>query len=116
MASQFIDWTAPSLQGRLPKKPQDLPHGRVTPPQEVVERVRKDKANYPPHVYTPEAEERILNEWTLQYYFDYLGYEVTYRRTPQGPEILAVGDDERFALRQRIGEEAFGQLQSYLRG
>jgi hypothetical protein len=30
-------------------------------------------------VYTPEAEERIPNEWTLQYYFDYLGYEVTYR-------------------------------------
>ncbi len=114
MPRQFIDWNAPSLQGTLPKMPQDLPHGLITPPPEVVERVAQDKAKYPPHIYNAAAEERILNDWTLQYYFDYLGYEVAYRQTPQGPEVLAVGDDERLALRERIGAEAFGELQAFL--
>ncbi len=39
-----------------------------------------------------------MNEWTLQYYFDYLGHEVLYRITPQGPEVLAVGFDEVLAF------------------
>jgi hypothetical protein len=60
------------------------------------------------------VEERLLNQWTLNYYFDSLGHEVTYRRTPQGPEVLAVGDEERLALRRSIGEEEFRKLKSWL--
>lgn len=42
----------------------------------------------------------MLNEWTVQYYFNYLGHEVLYRRTPEGPEVVAVGYDEIDAVRQ----------------
>jgi hypothetical protein len=38
----------------------------------------------------------MLNEWTLQYFFDDLGHEVLYCPTPKGPEVLAVGFDEVF--------------------
>jgi hypothetical protein len=55
-----------------------------------------------------------LNEWTLQYYFDYLGYEVVYRPTPQGPEVLAVGDEERLALRRAIGEEEYHKVGTWM--
>ena len=98
MPGQFIDWNAPSLQGSLPKLPNSLPHGFLAPPEPVRELVAREKAKFPPHLFTPAAEERILNDWTLQYYFDYLGYEVLYRPTAQGPEVLAVGFDEILAL------------------
>lgn len=114
MAHQFIDLNAPSLQGELPKHPADLPHGLIAPPEKVRELIAQEQAKFPPESFTPEAEERLLNQWTLQYYFDYLGHEVTYRSTPQGPEVLAVGDVERLALRRSLGEEAFRKLKSYL--
>ena len=114
MSSQFIDFSAPSLQGPQPKRPEDLPHGLITPPQEVRDLVADDKARFPSEVYTAEVEERVLNDWTLQHYFDYLGYEVAYRQTPQGPEVLAVGLEEDLALRKRIGEEEYRRLQTWL--
>ena len=69
--------------------------------------VAKHKATYPPGMVKAEHEEQWLNDWTIQYYFDYLGHEVLYRRTPQGPEVFAVGCDEGFALRRsmRLGEQ-----------
>jgi len=97
MSSQFIDWNAPSLQGGLNRQPQDLPHGLIAPPEQVRELIEKERAKHPPEVFA-RAEERLLNEWTLQYYFDYLGHEVLYRITPQGPEVLAVGFDEKLAF------------------
>ena len=57
--SRFIDYTAPSLQGTQPKRPQDLPHGLITPPERVRELVAREKAKFPPAVFTPETEERI---------------------------------------------------------
>jgi hypothetical protein len=98
----------------LDRRPEDLPHGLITPPEKVRELVAKEKAKFPPEVFTPETEERILNQWTLQYYFDYLGHEVFYRPTPEGPDVLAVGIKEELALRESIGEEAFRKLESYL--
>lgn len=96
MSSQFIDLNAPSLQGG-PKRPAELPHGLITPPDYVRELLDKERAKHPPEAFA-RFEERLLNEWTLQYYFDYLGHEVLYRITPQGPEVLAVGFDEILAF------------------
>ncbi len=116
MSSQFIDYTAPSLQGPLPKRPEDLPHGLITPPDRVRELVAKEKAKFSPQEFTPAWEERLLNEWTIQYYFDYLGYEVLYRQTPEGPEVLAVGFDEIFARTNGRDSEAFKGLRTWMDG
>jgi hypothetical protein len=96
--SDFIDYTAPSVQGGLDRRPEDLPHGLITPPERVRELVAREKAKFPPAVFTPETGERILNEWTVGYYFDYLGHEVLYRQTPEGPVVLAVGSVEKIDL------------------
>ena len=96
----FIDYSAPSLQGELPKPPQDLPHGLISPPREVRDLLEKERAKHPPDAFA-KAEEQLLNEWTLQFYFDYLGHEVLYRPTPRGPEVLAVGFDE---IRAQTGD------------
>ena len=76
--------------------------------------VAKERAKYPPEVFNAEAEERILNQYTLDYYFDYLGHEVVYRQTPAGPEVVPVGDDERLNLRQRIGGEEYEKFKTRL--
>ncbi|HVS36968.1 MAG TPA: hypothetical protein VMS17_15515 [Gemmataceae bacterium] len=86
----------------------------ITPPDLVRETVAKEKAKHPPHVFDAACEERILNEWTIGYYFDYLGHDVIYRQTPQGPEVVAVAWDESFALRDRVGEEEFGKFKTWL--
>ena len=113
MSSDFIDLTAPSLQGKLPKLPQDLPHGRITPPQKVRELIEVERGKHPPDRFA-RWEERLLNEWTLQYYFDYLGHEVIYRRTSQGPEVIAVGTAECLALKKTLPLAEQLQLQTWL--
>ena len=75
MSGQFIDANAPSLQGKNPKRPEDLPRGLITPPREVLELIEKERGKHPPEAFA-RAEGRLLNEWTIQYYFDYLGHEV----------------------------------------
>jgi hypothetical protein len=112
MSSQFIDLNAPSLQGG-PKRPEELPHGLITPPDRVRELLEKERAKHPPQSFGPFAE-RLLNEWTLQYYFDYLGHEVLYRITPQGPEVLAVGFDEMLAYRKKTPCEQQAGLKTWL--
>ena len=97
MPSEFIDLTAPSLQGKMPKLPGDLPHGLIAPPERVRELIEGERAKHPPAVFA-RHEERLMNEYTLQYYFDYLGHEVLYRITSQGPEVLAVGFGEILAF------------------
>ena len=114
MPGQFMDLNAPSLQGGLFRKPEDLPHGKIVPPDLVRETVAQQKAKFPPEIYTPEAEERDLNQFTLQYYFDYLGHEVLFRSTPEGPEVLAVGFDEILALTRKIGPDERQALQTWM--
>jgi hypothetical protein len=116
MSNPFIDHTAPSLQGPLPRRPEELPHGLVVPPERARELVAKEKIKSSPEVFTSEAEERLLSEWTLQYYFDYLGYEVLYRQTPAGPEVLAVGFDEIFAHTRGMDPEAMKGLKTWVPG
>jgi hypothetical protein len=108
----FIDQNAPSLQGTLPKRPADLPHGLIRPPDQVRELIEKERAKHPAEVFA-RSEERLLNEWTLQHYFDYLGYEVLYRPTPQGPEVLAVGWDEKDAYRKNLPLEEQLRLKTW---
>lgn len=105
MSWQIIDSTAPSLQGKMPKLPADLPHGLIRPPDRVRELVGKEAAKHPPGSLSPETLERMLNDWTLQYYFDYLGYEVLYRSTPEGPDVVAVGFEEMDAVRKGMSLE-----------
>jgi hypothetical protein len=114
MPGDIIDWNAPSLQGKLPKRPEDLPHGLITPPEAVRELVAREKAKFPPGRVTAEIEELWLNDWTIQYYFDYLGHEVLYRRTPQGPEVLAVGYDEEDAVTKNMPLEEQHKLATWL--
>jgi hypothetical protein len=98
MSWQFIDADAPSLQGGYPRSPESLPHGRIAPPERVRELVAREKGKHPPEVFNAAAEERILNEWTLGYYFDYLGHDAIYRQTPDGPDVVAVGEEEIIRL------------------
>jgi hypothetical protein len=97
MASQFIDLSAPSLRGGPNRRPEELPHGILTPPLEVQELVEKERPKYRPEAYA-RAREGLLNLWTIAYFFESLGHEVIYRPTPEGPDVLAVGRDEVFAL------------------
>jgi len=114
MPGQFTDASAPSLQGPLPKRPQDLPHGLLPPPEAVRETVAREKAKFPADIFTPEAEERLTNDLTLQYYFDGLGYEVAYRSTPQGPDVQAVGHDEILALTGGMSPEERSAINTWL--
>ena len=94
MDNKIVDCTTPPLQGVVPPKPpQDLPHGLIAAPERVKEIVAAEKAKFPPEIFTAEAEERLKNELTLQFYFDGMGHEVLYRSTPEGPVVLAVGFD-----------------------
>jgi hypothetical protein len=106
MPSEFIDDTAPSLQGKLPKLAAELPHGLLAPPTRVLELIELERSKHSAELFA-KNEEVLVNEWTLQYYFDYLGYEVVYKPTPQGPEVVAVGDEERLMLRRKIGEDEY---------
>jgi len=108
--AEVIDHNAASLRG---KPPEDLPHGLLTPPREVRERIEKERAKHLPEAFA-KAEERILNEWTVGYYFDSLGREVTYRQTPVGPEVLAVGTEEVLALKKSLSPEEQRGLRTFL--
>lgn len=114
MPGQFIDTTAPSLQGSFPKRPEDLPHGLIQPPERVREIVAREKAKFPAEIFTPEAEERLTNDLTLQFHFDGLGYEVAYRSTSQGPDVLAVGYDEILALTGGMSPEERSAIKTWL--
>ena len=49
-------------------------------------------------VIAPEARQRMLNDLTLQYYYE--SAYVASRHTPLGVEILAVGRDEARQYRE----------------
>ena len=113
MVSEFVDLNPPSLRGGFPRRPQDLPHGLITPPAEVREVIEKERAKHPPEAFA-RAEVQLLNNVTLQYYFDYLGHEVLYRVTPQGPEVLAVGIEEKLAFTKDMPLDERRKLKTWL--
>lgn len=115
MPQQFTNRIPPPIEGSMQQGSQNLPHGLLTPPAEVRERLDRDKAKFAPEVYTRDVEERVLNDWTLQYYFGNGGYyEVLYRQTPQGPEVLAVGDDEILEYTKKLPVEEQRKLETWL--
>ncbi|MGA7495537.1 MAG: hypothetical protein WBX00_02300 [Isosphaeraceae bacterium] len=90
----------------------------IVPPQEVRDEIAaSDEKLLSEHGFTLNEEARVreLNRQTLNYYFDYLGHEVAYRETSQGPEVLAVGDQEIVALTEDMSLEEQLKLQSWLR-
>jgi hypothetical protein len=80
----------------------------------VRELLAKELAKHPPGALSKATVDRLLNEWTLDYYFDQLGHEVTYRPTPAGPEVLAVGFEEVLALKKSLSLEEQLKLKAYL--
>jgi hypothetical protein len=57
---------------------------------------------------------RELNRQTLNYHFDHLDQEVAYRETPQGPDVLAVGDEEILALTKDMSFEEQLKIRRWL--
>jgi hypothetical protein len=110
MSSDFIDLPATSLRDRFP---QNLPHGLVSPPQQVRDLIEKERGKHPADHFA-RAEERLLNEWTIACCFDRLAYEVLYRPTPEGPDVLAVGFEEIMARTNRKDPEATKGLQTWV--
>jgi hypothetical protein len=84
MPPPFLDPTKP-----LPH-PDTLPRGLIQPPPEVLEVIARDKARFPAY-FTREYEIRTLNDMTLAWYFAH--QLVAFRATPDGPEVLAVGEE-----------------------
>ncbi len=71
-----------------PPPPSELRGLLPTPPEieEIVERLCQERPA------SPEARMRITDGLKMQYYFG--GHMLIYRDTPQGREILAVGEEE----------------------
>jgi hypothetical protein len=90
MSSELIDLTLPAHDPSFPK-----PRGLLPVPKEIEEAVaREDERVLREHgiVVAPEARQRMLNDLTLQYYYE--SAYVASRHTPRGVEVLAVGWDE----------------------
>jgi hypothetical protein len=96
MASEIIDLTLPAHDPSFPK-----PRGLLPVPQEIEETVAREEARIAREngiVIAPEARRRMLDDLTIQYYYE--GAYVASRRTPHGIEILAVGWDEASQYRE----------------
>ena len=96
MSSELIDLTLPAHDPSFPK-----PRGLLPVPQEIEEAVAREEARITREhgfVIAPEARQRMLNDLTLQYYYE--GAYVASRHTPLGVEILAVGRDEARQYRE----------------
>lgn len=92
MIGTFQDCPYPRFSGGAPLRPDQYPHGLIQPSQEVLDVVEKQVAKFSPGIITPESKKRMIDDLTLQYYFE--GEEIAYRHTPEGIEVLAVGLDE----------------------
>jgi hypothetical protein len=92
MIGTFHDCPYPRFSGGVPLRPDQYPHGLIQVPQEVLDIVEKQVAKFPPEIVTPESRKRMIDDLTLQYYFE--GEEIAYSRTAQGIEVFAVGLEE----------------------
>src|SRR5271168_2915495 len=96
MASEIIDLTLPAHDPSIPK-----PRGLLPVPHEIEDTVAREEARIAREngiVIPPEARRRMLDDLTIQYYYE--SAYVASRRTPQGIEILAVGWDESNQYRE----------------
>jgi len=96
MSSELIDLTLPAHDPSFPK-----PRGLLPVPQEIEEAVAREEARVLREqsiMIAPEARQRMLNDLTLQYYYE--SAYVASRHTPLGVEILAVGWEEAHQYRE----------------
>jgi hypothetical protein len=93
-------------QGVLLVMSRPKPRGLLPIPGEVQAIIDKEEArllNENSIVPTPEARQRMVDSFTLQYYYE--GFYVAYRPTSQGPEVLAVGYEEIGRLLSGMDQE-----------
>jgi hypothetical protein len=98
MSGELIDLKLPAHDPSFPK-----PRGLLPVPREIEEAVaREDERLLRDHgiVVAPEARQRMLNNSTLQYYYE--SAYVASRHTALGVEILAVGRDEARKFIQNV--------------
>jgi len=79
----------------------------------VRELVERERSKLRPETFAAN-EQAFLNDWTVGWYFEHLYQEVLYRRTPDGPEVVAVGVEEVVALRKTMPVEEQRGLKSYI--
>ena len=100
-----------SIDPKQPARPGNL----LSVPPEVVEHVEKEAARAQTEygfTLTPEARQRMLNQGTLDWY--YRDQWVSYRETPQGVVVLAVGLEEMGELARRLTAEERAGVRSKL--
>jgi len=105
MPGTFINATVFPANGTGSRRFSELPRGIVLPPPELMAQAAKVRTQFPPDVYTDAYAKKILDDWTLNYYF--AGLDIAYRSVPEGIEVLAVGAEE-------IGELVKGKTQEEL--
>lgn len=96
MVQHLIDSTLPAHDPNFPKS-----RGLIPVPPQVADqeaRILRELGSPMP----PEVKKRLLDEWTLRYYYD--GAFVAYLRTPEGVEVLAVGREARKYRGPRMSE------------
>jgi hypothetical protein len=101
MVSTFIDLSSAGRNGDVPP-----PRGLLPVPPEVEQDVAREVARIEGEhgfTLTSEAKQRMTNSLTLQHYYE--NQTIAYRQTPQGVEVLAVGDQEIGELVRRRGTE-----------
>jgi hypothetical protein len=82
------------------------PRGLLAVPPEVEAVVVREEARLLEErgiVPTPEARQRMVDSLTLQYYYE--DFDVAYRPTPEGVEVLAVGHEEIGRLVRGMSQE-----------
>jgi hypothetical protein len=82
------------------------PRGLLPVPPEVTAIVDEQEARVAQehgiHIL-PVARQQLLDNYTLQYYYD--DYTLAWRHTPQGVEVLGVGVQEIGALVRTLNQE-----------
>ena len=110
MPSPFTDQKH-SASDRAPPQPRGL----LPVPPEVAEHVEKEAARAQAEhgfTLTEEARRRMLHQGTLDWFYRDLW--VSYRETPQGVEVLAVGLEEVGELASRLTEDERAGVKSKL--
>ena len=100
-----------SIDPKQPARPGNL----LSVPPEVAEHVEKEAARAQAEhgfTLTPEAKQLMLNDGTLDWY--YRDQWVSYRETPQGVVVLAVGLEEMGELARRLTAEERAGVRSKL--
>jgi hypothetical protein len=114
MPNPSVNQDVRPCNGAPPKLPREVLHGLIEPSQRTREIVAREKAKFSPDIFTPQAEARLTNDLTLQETFEGLGYEVAYRITARGPEVLAIGDEEILALARNVSQDERSRIKTWL--